>query len=351
MQTEMNTEKISEDKFLINQITLPENITALAENDGKFIAIGTSDGFLHLLLMSEHIEVASCLSTSNSVIFAVEGFGDCFIVGGDSGVVELFNHKELQRDICLDGSWIENIVAISSLETFAVASARSCLFHLGGVESKISLEYGTPTGMAISRWQKRLYLATRVGFISLNEARQFEISYASRGALRGLSLSPDDRYLTAAFQEGDVYGHEIVSGSEIFIASFDYPFTLFEWSCNAKWFAVKSLKLIAIYESVNGALSTEAKYILNSSVDNQFTALARNPFVESFAVGDTNGDVWLVSVSSATVRKLPLTRSPMMKRPIDFLHWSIKSSCLFIISDNSLFAVYPNSGCTRMKTE
>ena len=71
---------------------------------------------------------------------------------------------------------------------------------------------------------------------------------------------------------------------------------------------------------------------------------------ESFAVGDTNGDVWLVSVSSATVRKLPLTRSAMMKRPIDSLHWSNRGSCLLIISGNSLFAVYPNSECTKIKT-
>ena len=342
MRTELTLRDIDGDKFLFNQVKLPANIMALAENMGNYIALGTSDGSLHFLLKSELTEVAISLSTSNSIIFAVEGFGDSFVVGGDSGVVEFFKHEGLQRDICLDGSWIENIVALSSFEVCAVASTRSCLFHLENVESKISFDYGAPTGMAISRWQKRLYLATKSGFISLNKARLFEIIYPTRGALRGLSISPDDRYLSSAFQEGDIYCCEIVSGSEILIASFEYPFTLFEWSCNAKWFAARSLKLISIYQSVNGVLSAEPKYNLTARDDHQFTALAWNPFFETLAIGDTNGDVWLVSVSSATVQKLPNSRTAIIDQKIDSLKWSSNGSCLYIISSDLLYAVYPN---------
>ena len=346
MRTELKLERIDGDKFLFKQVKLPANIIALAENTGNYIALGTSDGSINFILKSELTEVAVSLSTSNSIIFAVEGFGDSFVVGGDSGVVEFYKHEELQRDICLDGSWIENVVASSSLGIFAVASARSCLFHCNGVESKISFDYGAPTGIAISRWQKRVYLATKSGFISLNESRLFEITNPTRGALRGLSISPDDRYLSSAFQEGDVYCWEIMSGSEVFIASFDSPFTLFEWSCNAKWFAAKSLDLISIYQSVNGLLSAEPKYNLTIDDDHQFTALAWNPFFETLAVGDSNGDVWLVSVSSATVRKLPNLREAIIDQHIDFLHWSLNGSCLYIISSDLLYTVYLNPECS-----
>jgi WD40 repeat protein len=249
------------------------------------------------ILIADDREVR--IKVHSGAILAAAGDGLRIFTAGDDG--KLFaTDLEGKREVIADsgGKWIDQI-ALSPSGTVAWSVGKMAFVRANKGERKMVFS-STVSGLAFAPKGLRLAVA-HYGGASLwfpnTDAKPEMLSW--KGSHRGVTFSPDGRFLVTTMQEPALHGWRLSDGQDMRMSGYPSRVRSFGFTADAKWLASSGAQEVILwpFSTRDGPMGKQPLMLAPGPKDTCVAIVACHPTQEVLAAGYSDGTVMLVRLA------------------------------------------------------
>jgi WD40 repeat protein len=171
-------------------------------------------------------------------------------VGGQSGVLRIYDDGGLTAEIDLDGRWIEQLAWEPGGRRLAVAQGRRIVVVQpdGARIATSEPQSSTVTGIAYRAGGRQLVSAC-YGGVAVHDARSLAVTRRFRwtGSMLNLAVSPNDRIVACGGQDNTVHFWRFADGRDAQMAGYPAKPKSLSWSADSQWLATGGSDTVIVW--------------------------------------------------------------------------------------------------------